>query len=300
MSNSGAQKKVRKAVIPAAGLGTRFLPATKAIPKEMIPIVDVPMIQYIVEEAVRSGIEDVILITARHKEAIENHFDYNPELEDSLDKQAKKDLSDISRSIGSLCNLIAVRQKKPQGLGHAVLCAASVVGDEPFAVLLGDDLIHGKVPCTKQLIEVFEREGGTSVVGVMQVPQSEVSKYGIVDGPQKGVGLTRVERVIEKPDQASAPSRLAIPGRYILTPDIFSFLRQTKPGKGGEIQLTDGLQALAKTPKGLLAFEFEGTRYDAGDRLGFIDATLAFALRRPDLADGVRGLMRKYLSEGSE
>ncbi|MBL7714539.1 MAG: UTP--glucose-1-phosphate uridylyltransferase GalU [Bdellovibrionales bacterium] len=286
--------KIRKAVIPAAGLGTRFLPATKAIPKEMIPIVDVPMIQHIVEEAVRAGIEDVVLITARHKESIENHFDYNYELEDSLEKKQKNDLAEVSKKIGKMCNLISVRQKNPMGLGHAVLCAAPVIGNEPFAVLLGDDLIDSKVPCTRQLAEIYEKEGA-SVVGVMEVPQAETSKYGIVGGNMLNPKLMHVDRLVEKPSPDQAPSRWAIPGRYVLSPKIFDCLRETKPGKGGEIQLTDALQLLAQREK-LLAYAFEGTRYDTGDRLGFIDATLAFALRRPELASGVRDIMKKHLN----
>jgi UTP--glucose-1-phosphate uridylyltransferase len=289
-----ALKQVRKAVIPAAGQGTRFLPATKAVPKEMIPIVDVPMIQHIVEEAVSAGVRDVILVTARHKEAIENHFDYNYELEDTLDKKHKAELAELSRRIGNLCNLISIRQKNPMGLGHAVLCAEPIVGDEPFAVLLGDDLIDSKVPCTRQLIDIYAREHA-SVVGVMEVPQNDVSKYGIVGGKTIAPGITHVERLVEKPAPADAPSRLAIPGRYVLSPTIFSCLKETRPGKGGEIQLTDGLQLLAQREK-LLAYQFEGTRYDTGDRLGFIDATLAFALKRPELAAGVRELMKKHLS----
>ncbi|MCM2322241.1 MAG: UTP--glucose-1-phosphate uridylyltransferase GalU [Oligoflexia bacterium] len=286
--------KIRKAVIPAAGLGTRFLPATKAVPKEMIPIVDVPMIQHIVEEAVRAGIEDVILITARHKEAIENHFDYNYELEDTLDKKHKQELADVSRAIGKMCNLISIRQKNPMGLGHAVLCAEPVVGNEPFAVLLGDDLIDSRVPCTRQLVEIYEREHA-SVVGVMEVPKDEVSKYGIVGGKMLDPRTMHVDRLVEKPAPKDAPSRFAIPGRYVLSPAIFQCLKETRPGKGGEIQLTDGLQLLAEREK-LLAYQFEGTRYDTGDRLGFIDATLAFALRRPELAEGVRQIMTKHLS----
>ncbi len=285
--------KIRKAVIPAAGLGTRFLPATKAIPKEMIPIVDVPMIQHIVEEAVRSGIEDIILITARHKEAVENHFDFNFELEESLDRKNKQDLAEISRSLGRLGNLISIRQKNPLGLGHAVLCAAPVIGNEPFAVLLGDDLIDSRVPCIRQLMDVYERENA-SVVGVMEVPREDVSKYGIVAGKLIQSGLLEVSDLVEKPSPESAPSRYAIPGRYVLSPKIFDCLRRTQPGKGGEIQLTDGLQLLAQLEK-LLAFEFEGTRYDTGDRLGFIDATLAFALKRPELAQGVQELLKKHL-----
>lgn len=285
--------RIRKAVIPAAGLGTRFLPATKAIPKEMIPIVDVPMIQYIVEEAVRAGIEDIVLVTARHKEAIENHFDFNYELEDMLDKKGKQELSELSKSIGRKCNLIAVRQKNPMGLGHAVMCAEPVIGNEPFAILLGDDMIDSEVPCTRQLADIYERDGA-SVVGVMEVPAEEVSKYGVVGGKMLDERTMHVERLVEKPAAQDAPSRLAIPGRYVLSPTIFQCIRETKPGKGGEIQLTDALQLLAKKEK-LLAYRYEGTRYDTGDRLGFIEATISFALRRPELAEGVRGIMRKYL-----
>jgi UTP--glucose-1-phosphate uridylyltransferase len=286
-------RKIRKAVIPAAGMGTRFLPATKAIPKEMIPIVDIPMIQHIVEEAVRAGIEDIVLITARHKSAIEDHFDYNYELEDTMDKRAKKDLAEVSRSIGKMCNLISIRQKNPAGLGHAVLCAEPAIGREPFAILLGDDLIDSAVPCTRQLCDIYEKEG-SSVVGVMEVPEADVSKYGIVGGKMLNPRLMHVERLVEKPAAKDAPSRFAIPGRYVLSPTIFDCLRETKPGKGGEIQLTDGLQLLAQREK-LLAYQYEGTRYDTGDRLGFIDATLAFALRRPELAPGVREIMRKHM-----
>lgn len=287
--------KIRKAVIPAAGLGTRFLPATKAIPKEMIPIVDVPMIQHIVEEAVRSGVEDVILVTARHKEAIENHFDYNYELEDTLERKQKQDLAEISKSIGKMCNLISIRQKNPMGLGHAVLCAAPIIGNEPFAVLLGDDLIDSDPACTRQLIEVSEKNDGASVLGVMEVPRSETSKYGMVGGKMLNARLMEVDRLVEKPSPQESPSQLAIPGRYVLSPTIFDCLRNTKPGKGGEIQLTDGLQLLAKRER-LLAYQFSGTRYDTGDRLGFIDATLAFALKRKDLAPGVREIMKKHMS----
>ena len=290
---SASIKPVRKAVIPAAGLGTRFLPATKAVPKEMIPIVDVPMIQHIVEEAVRSGIEDVVLVTARHKEAIENHFDSNYELEDTLDKRQKEELAEVSRRVGRLCNLISIRQKNPAGLGHAVLCAAPAIGDEPFAVLLGDDLIDAQVPCTQQLIDIYTREAA-SVVGVMNVPRADTSKYGIVAGRSIGTRLTEVTELVEKPSAEKAPSTLAIPGRYVLSPRIFDCIRDTKPGKGGEIQLTGALQLLAQRER-LLAYEFEGDRYDTGDRLGFIDATLAFALKRPELAPGVRELMKKHL-----
>lgn len=287
--------KVRKAVIPAAGLGTRFLPATKAIPKEMIPIVDVPMIQHIVEEAVRSGIQDIVLVTARHKDAIENHFDYNFELEESLIQKEKIELAEISKSVAKMCNLISLRQKVPMGLGHAVLCAASVIGNEPFAVLLGDDLIDSDVPCTKQLMDIYEQEE-TSVVGVMEVPKADVSKYGIVGGTLIRERLLSVEKLVEKPSANDAPSQFAIPGRYILAPSIFDDLRKIRPGHGGEIQLTDAMQLLTKREK-LLAYQFHGTRYDTGDRLGFIDATLAFALKRPELAPGVKEMMRRHLAQ---
>ena len=225
-----------------------------------------------------------MLVTARHKEAIENHFDFNYELEDTLDRKNRQDLADVSRAIGKMCNLISLRQKNPMGLGHAVLCAEPAIGNEPFAILLGDDLMNSAVPCTRQLIDIYERENA-SVVGVMEVPAQEVSKYGIVGGKMLNPKLMHVTALVEKPQPAAAPSRLAIPGRYVLSPAIFDCLRETKPGKGGEIQLTDGLQLLAQREK-LLAFQYEGTRYDSGDRLGFIDATLAFALKRPELRVG--------------
>jgi UTP--glucose-1-phosphate uridylyltransferase len=285
--------KIRKAVIPCAGLGTRFLPATKATPKEMLPIVDVPMIQYIVEEAVASGIQDIVIITGRNKDSIIDHFDYSFEIESTLDKKGKSELADVSRRIAKLCNIMTIRQKNPMGLGHAVLCAEPIIGNEPFAVLLGDDLIDAKVPCTRQLIEIAEREHA-SVVGVMEVLERDVSKYGIVGGDKIDDRLTRVRTMVEKPSPGEAPSRLAIPGRYVLMPSIFDELRKTKPGKGGEIQLTDGLKALAEKEK-LFAYAFEGTRYDTGDRLGYIEATIAFALKRPELAADVQGLLKKYL-----
>jgi UTP--glucose-1-phosphate uridylyltransferase len=284
---------IKTAVIPAAGLGTRFLPATKAVPKEMLPIIDVPMIQHIVEEAVRSGIERVVLVTARHKEAIENHFDYNYELEHSLIEKQKHELAEVSRSVASLCEVISIRQKNPRGLGHAVLCAEPVVGREPFAVLLGDDLIDSEVPCTRQLAEIFEKQRA-SVVGVMEVPAADVSKYGIIGGRELAPGLWEVSKLVEKPRPESAPSRWAIPGRYVLTPAIFDCLRETRPGAGGEIQLTDALQILASRER-LLAHAYRGTRYDTGDRLGFIDATIAFALKRPELRSGVLEILQKHL-----
>jgi len=287
------KSKIRKAVIPAAGLGTRFLPVTKAVPKEMIPIIDKPMIQYIVEEAVESGIEDIVLITASHKEDIERYFNHNYELEDRLMKSGKIELAESIKKIAGSCNIICVYQKHPSGLGHAVGCAQSVVGDDPFAVLLGDDLIDAKIPCTKQLMEVYEKEG-MSVVGVMEVAEEDTSKYGIVGGDPLKDRLMRVRTMVEKPKKGEAPSRFAIPGRYIVDASIFELIKNTKPGNGGEIQFTDALMGLANS-KGLLAYQFEGDRYDTGDRLGYLDATLTFGLRRPELRAGLIELMEKKL-----
>jgi UTP--glucose-1-phosphate uridylyltransferase len=255
------------------------------------------MIQYIVEEAVRSGIEDIIFVTARGKDSIMDHFDYAFEVETLLDRKGNTALADVSRNIAKIANVIAIRQKNPLGLGHAVLCAERIVGNEPFAVLLGDDLIDAKVPCTQQLIEIAEKENA-SVVGVMEVSEKDVSKYGIVGGDPVREKLMRVRTLVEKPAPADAPSHLAIPGRYVLSPTIFEILRNTAPGKGGEIQLTDGLKTLAEREK-LMAFQFEGTRYDTGDRIGYIDATLAFALKRPELAGDVRALLQKHLAAGA-
>jgi UTP--glucose-1-phosphate uridylyltransferase len=288
--------KITKAVIPAAGLGTRFLPVTKAVPKEMIPIIDRPMIHYIVEEAIQSGIEDIVLITARHKEDIERYFDHNYELEDRLVKSGKLELAESIKKIAESCNIICVYQKEPAGLGHAVGCAERVVGKEPFAVLLGDDLIDAPVPCTQQLMRVYE-QNQMSVVGVMEVAASEVSKYGIVAGtPLPGSSdakTIRVNTMIEKPKVEEAPSRFAIPGRYVVDAKIFEYIKQTRPSKNGEIQFTDALLSLAKN-EGLLAHQFSGDRYDTGDRLGYLDATLTFGLRRPELREGLMGLLHKH------
>ena len=286
--------RIKKAVIPCAGLGTRFLPATKAIPKEMIPVIDIPMIQYIVEEVVRSGIEDVILVTARNKDSIVDHFDYSFEVEHTLDKKGNSSLADVSRNIAKLCNVITIRQKNPLGLGHAVLCAEPIIGNEPFAVLLGDDLIDSSIPCTKQLIDQYEKHQA-SVVGVMQIPKEDTSKYGIVAGDSIDKKTIHVKNLVEKPDPKVSPSTLAIPGRYVLSPTIFKHIKNTKPGKGGEIQLTDALQLLATHEK-LMAYEFDGKRFDTGDRIGLLDATLTFALRRNDMKDAVRELLKKHLN----
>lgn len=285
--------KIKKAVIPAAGLGTRFLPVTKTVSKEMIPIIDKPMIQFIVEEALRSGVEDIVLVTSRHKEDLERYFDYNYELEDRLMKAGKTEMAQGIKRIAESCNIICVYQKEPAGLGHAVGCARSVVGDESFAVLLGDDLIDSEIPCTRQLMNVHEATG-MGVVGVMEVPAHDVSKYGIVGGDPVDERTLRVRTMIEKPKPEDAPSRLAIPGRYIVDSSIFQLIENTKPGKNGEIQFTDALLELART-RGLLAHRFIGNRYDTGDRLGYLDATLTFGLRRPELRQGLLELLERHL-----
>ncbi|MBQ8417870.1 MAG: UTP--glucose-1-phosphate uridylyltransferase GalU [Phascolarctobacterium sp.] len=276
-------KKVRKAVIPAAGLGTRFLPATKAVPKEMIPIVDKPTLQYIIEEALASGIEDVLIITGRTKRAIEDHFDRSIELELNLEKGGKlKDLEMVREIAGIRVHY--VRQKEPRGLGHAILCAKQFVGDEPFAVLLGDDVVDGEVPALKQLIDVYDKTG-SSVLGVQEVPLEKVSSYGIVASqPTDDVRTFTVTDMVEKPPVEEAPSRLAVLGRYVINPEIFPILEVTQPGRGNEIQLTDALQVLAKE-QAMYAYNFEGRRYDVGDKQGFLEATVEMALKRDDLRD---------------
>jgi len=276
------RRKVRTAVIPAAGLGTRFLPATKAQPKEMLPIVDKPCIQYIIEEAIDSGIEDILIITGRNKRAIEDHFDRAVELELTLKAQGKYDLLGLVQEL-SRVTIHYVRQKEPKGLGHAVLCAKHFVGDEPFAVLLGDDIMDAEVPVLKQLMDVYEDCGG-SVLGVQEVPREKVSSYGVVKPVPVKDRLWRAEDLVEKPSLAEAPSRLAVLGRYIITPEIFAILEKTEPGRGGEIQLTDALKKLAEREP-VFAYEFEGRRYDSGDKLGFLEATVDFALKRPELRD---------------
>ncbi|MDO4753761.1 MAG: UTP--glucose-1-phosphate uridylyltransferase GalU [Bacillota bacterium] len=286
------RRRVRKAIIPAAGLGTRFLPATKAIPKEMLPIVDIPTIQYIVEEALQSGIEEILIVTGKSKRAIEDHFDFNPELDNELEKKGNEELLRLSRSISNLVNLHFVRQKQPRGLGHAVLCAKTFVGDEPFAVLLGDDVVyHDGKPCLKQMMEVYE-ETGASVLGVQTVAEEAVSKYGIVDGKLLSERIYSVEGLVEKPRVDEAPSNVAILGRYIINPTIFPILERTGAGVGGEIQLTDGLLALSKLEK-VLAYDFMGKRYDVGTKIGFLQAGIEFALRRSDLRDEVAEYIRQ-------
>jgi len=282
--------RIRKAVIPAAGLGTRFLPATKAVPKELLPIVDVPTIQHIVEEAVSAGVHDVILICARGKDSIVDHFDIAPELEAHLDRAGKEGLRKQMRQIAEMANLVVVRQQQPLGLGHAVLCAKDLVGDEPFAVMLGDDIIDAEVPVTKQLADCYERNR-LGTIALMEVPEAETSQYGIAAGKQVDPRTMRIDRLVEKPKK-DPPSHLAVIGRYVLPPRIFSYLEQVKPGVGGEIQLTDALAMLAQEV-GLLGYRFEGQRYDAGDRLGYLKANIAFAMKRPELAGPLREYMRE-------
>ncbi len=283
-------KKVRKAVIPAAGLGTRFLPATKATPKEMLPIVDKPTIQYIIEEAVASGIEEFLIITGRTKRSIEDHFDRSLELEYELAGKGKEDLLEMVRRIAGI-NIYYIRQKEPKGLGHAISCAKQFIGDEPFAVLLGDDVVYTEgTPALKQLMNVYEQTGG-SVLGCQMVPEDKVSSYGIVNPVATDNPRTfKVEDMVEKPDAADAPSRLAVLGRYIINPAIFAILEKTAPGKGDEIQLTDALKVLAKQET-MYAYNFVGRRYDVGDKEGFLEATVEFALRRPEL----KGPFKEYL-----
>ncbi len=292
---SYAIKKVRKAVLPAAGLGTRFLPATKAQPKEMLPLVDKPLIQYVVEECVASGIEHVIIVTGRGKNAIEDHFDAAPELERFLEQRGKKDQAELVRQISNMVTFSYTRQKEPLGLGHAVLVAKDLVGDEPFAILLGDVIIPGPHPATRQLIEVYESTG-TGAIAVEEVPRDKTHLYGIVDGepaaqPPWGARLLRVRGLVEKPKPDESPSNLAITGRYVVPPDIFDCLERTKPGTGGEIQLTDALRLLGEE-KGLWAFIYQGLSYDAGDKLGFLKATVEIALENKTLGPGFREYLK--------
>ncbi|WP_336866195.1 UTP--glucose-1-phosphate uridylyltransferase GalU [Peribacillus frigoritolerans] len=284
-------KKVRKAIIPAAGLGTRFLPVTKAMPKEMLPIVDKPTIQYIVEEAVASGIEDIIIVTGKGKRAIEDHFDYAPELEQNLMEKGKSELLDKVQYSTNLANIHYIRQKEPKGLGHAVWCARKFIGDEPFAVLLGDDIVQSETPCLKQLINQFE-ETNNSVIGVQTVPKEETNRYGIIDPSFQDGRLYQVENFVEKPALGTAPSNLAIMGRYILTPEIFSMLDQQEAGAGGEIQLTDAIQQLNQLQQ-VFAYDFEGKRYDVGEKLGFVKTTIEFALQNEEIKDDLVKFLEK-------
>jgi len=275
-------KKIRKAVIPAAGLGTRFLPATKAQPKEMLPIIDKPAIQYIVEEAVQSGIEEILIITGRNKRAIEDHFDCAFELEHTLKAQGKYDLLSLVQEISNV-TIHYIRQKEAKGLGHAVLCAKQFVGNEPFAVLLGDDIIDAQVPCLRQMMEVYADCPGT-ILGVQEVPLNKVSSYGIVKPALVKNNIWKAIDLIEKPELGEAPSQLAVLGRYIIEPEVFNLLEDTAPGRGGEIQLTDALRRLAVTHP-VYAYNFWGRRYDVGDKQGYLEATVEYALKRPELRD---------------
>ncbi|MEW9094108.1 MAG: UTP--glucose-1-phosphate uridylyltransferase GalU [Clostridiaceae bacterium] len=285
--------RVKKAVIPAAGLGTRFLPATKAQPKEMLPIVDKPTIQYIIEEAVASGIEEILIITGRNKRAIEDHFDKSVELEKELEDHNKEELLSMVKDISNMVNIYYIRQKEPRGLGHAISCAKTFVGDEPFAVMLGDDIVDSTTPCLKQLIDCYD-EYKTTILGVQEVPQEDVSKYGIVKGLHIEDRVHKVKDLVEKPNMEEAPSSIAILGRYIITPKIFNILENTKPGKNGEIQLTDALKTLIKD-EAMYAYIFEGKRYDVGDKLGFLQATVEFALKREDLRDGFMNYLTQVI-----
>ncbi|MBU5315157.1 UTP--glucose-1-phosphate uridylyltransferase GalU [Clostridium bornimense] len=282
--------KVKKAIIPAAGLGTRFLPATKAQPKEMLPIVDKPTIQYIIEEAVASGIEEILIITGKSKRAIEDHFDKSLELEMQLKESGKDDLLKIVQDISNLVDIHYIRQKEPKGLGHAIHCAKTFVGNEPFAVMLGDDVVDSEVPCLKQLIDCFD-EYKTSVLGVQRVAEDQVSKYGIVEGIEIEDRVYKVRNLVEKPKEGETNSNIAILGRYIITPKIFEILEHTAPGKGGEIQLTDALQTLMGE-EAMYAYNFEGRRYDVGDKLGFLQATVEYALKREELKDDFREYLK--------
>ncbi|MEN1760691.1 MULTISPECIES: UTP--glucose-1-phosphate uridylyltransferase GalU [Anoxynatronum] len=286
---------VKKAIIPAAGLGTRFLPATKAQPKEMLPIVDKPTLQYIIEEAVASGIEEILIITGRNKQSIEDHFDKSIELELELEKKGKDELLKTVQQISEMVNIHYIRQKEPKGLGHAIYCARSFIGNEPFAVLLGDDIVDAKTPCLAQMIQIYN-EYKTTVLGVQEVPESEVDKYGIIEGKWIEDRVYKVKDLVEKPAVDEAPTNVAILGRYIISPQIFPILENTQPGKGGEIQLTDALRTLVRQ-EAMYAYIFEGTRYDVGDKLGFLQATVEFALKREDLKEPFMKYLKKLTQE---
>jgi UTP--glucose-1-phosphate uridylyltransferase len=287
--------KVRKAVIPVAGLGTRFLPATKAIPKEMLTIVDRPTIQYIVEEVVASGIEQIIFVTSEGKSAIENHFDYNYHLDAVLREKKKIILGEELNMISNLIDIVSVRQKKPLGLGHAIWTARHVIGDEPFMVVLGDDLVLSKIPCAKQMLDLYE-EVGESIIAVQRVPQNQTYQYGIIEGEDCGRERThKVTRMVEKPAPGTTDSDMAIIGRYILMPEIFELLSKTTPGHGGEIQLTDALLALTKK-RAMYAYEFDGIRFDAGDKLGYLKANVAYGIRHTELGKAFKEHLKELVA----
>ncbi|HHW9727242.1 TPA: UTP--glucose-1-phosphate uridylyltransferase GalU [Staphylococcus aureus] len=284
-------KKIKKAIIPAAGLGTRFLPATKAMPKEMLPILDKPTIQYIVEEAARAGIEDIIIVTGRHKRAIEDHFDSQKELEMVLKEKGKSELLEKVQYSTELANIFYVRQKEQKGLGHAISSARQFIGNEPFAVLLGDDIVESEVPAVKQLIDVYE-ETGHSVIGVQEVPEADTHRYGIIDPLTKNGRQYEVKKFVEKPAQGTAPSSLAIMGRYVLTPEIFDYLKTQKEGAGNEIQLTDAIERMNNDNQ-VYAYDFEGERYDVGEKLGFVKTTIEYALKD----DSMREELTRFIKE---
>ncbi|HDD0971117.1 TPA: UTP--glucose-1-phosphate uridylyltransferase GalU [Staphylococcus aureus] len=284
-------KKIKKAIIPAAGLGTRFLPATKAMPKEMLPILDKPTIQYIVEEAARAGIEDIIIVTGRNKRAIEDHFDSQKELEMVLKEKGKSELLEKVQYSTELANIFYVRQKEQKGLGHAISSARQFIGNEPFAVLLGDDIVESEVPAVKQLIDVYE-ETGHSVIGVQEVPEADTHRYGIIDPLTKNGRQYEVKKFVEKPAQGTAPSNLAIMGRYVLTPEIFDYLKTQKEGAGNEIQLTDAIERMNNDNQ-VYAYDFEGERYDVGEKLGFVKTTIEYALKD----DSMREELTRFIKE---
>lgn len=284
-------KKIKKAIIPAAGLGTRFLPATKAMPKEMLPILDKPTIQYIIEEAARAGIEDIIIVTGRHKRAIEDHFDSQKELEMVLKEKGRSELLEKVQYSTELANIFYVRQKEQKGLGHAISSARQFIGNEPFAVLLGDDIVESEVPAVKQLIDVYE-ETGHSVIGVQEVPEADTHRYGIIDPLTKNGRQYEVKKFVEKPAQGTAPSNLAIMGRYVLTPEIFDYLKTQKEGAGNEIQLTDAIERMNNDNQ-VYAYDFEGERYDVGEKLGFVKTTIEYALKD----DSMREELTRFIKE---
>ncbi len=287
--------KIKKAIIPAAGFGTRFLPATKAQPKEMIPVVDKPTLQYIIEEAIKAGIEEILIVTNRNKHAIEDHFDRSIELELLLERSGKTELLKEIRDISELVRIHYVRQMEAKGLGHAILCGKAFIGNEPFAVLLGDDIVDAAQPCIGQLMDAYDEYPGT-ILGVQAVPDSETHKYGIVDGESLNASTYSVNALVEKPAPGEAPSNVAILGRYIISPKVFEILENTAPGKGGEIQLTDALNQLAQDDK-VYARIFEGRRYDVGDKMGYLEATIDYALKRPELRQPLLDYMKKVVAQ---
>ena len=286
-------KEIRKVIIPVAGWGTRSLPASKNIPKEMLPVYNKPVIQYVVEEAIKSGVTDVVFVTNRDKSVIEDHFDYNLQLEGVLERSGKLDKLKTVRDVAERVTIMSVRQKKQLGLGHAVLCARPLITDEPFAIMVGDDLMFGGVPGVQQLIDVAMREN-MPVIGVMEVPRDKVSRYGIIDGEEVSPGVYRIKDMVEKPDVDKAPSQLAIVGRYVLTPDVFDYLEKVTPGVGGEIQLTDALQALARD-RGMMAVKMTGIRFDAGDWADYLSANIYFGLQDESLRYGLLERLKQFV-----